>query len=319
MHRRLRRRSFKYVPLNRRWCSLLCEAFFFARPLTLSQTRAYALTHAHDDAFARTHKEPGGFIVDDGVVLLEDCVSCSNGFMCSPSAEECTSCVNVPTLAPVDSTYRPVTTCTESEFACWNGRDSVEDGCISAGDVCDKVNDCGDNSDENGCPDSASDCQRNEFACLGGVFQDSILRFACIDMDYVCDGNNDCGDNTDEFGCPDIVEPNHPDIDRASVCKRSEFQCTNGSPFEWQRPKNWPCIKKKYVCDGDGDCIIGSSMMPSSDEIGCPSGCTNFNKWITTFNNCPNFYQRNVLYGVAFGLLGLCLIYGFCCRDHWDL
>eukprot|EP00729_Bicosta_minor_P008428 gene8428-21661_t len=172
--------------------------------------------------------KPGGFIVDDGVVLLEDCVSCSNGFMCSPSAEECTSCVNVPTLAPVDSTYRPVTTCTESEFACWNGRDSVEDGCISAGDVCDKVNDCGDNSDENGCPDSASDCQRNEFACLGGVFQDSILRFACIDMDYVCDGNNDCGDNTDEFGCPDIVEPNHPDIDRASVCKRSEFQCTSG-------------------------------------------------------------------------------------------
>jgi len=124
--------------------------------------------------------------------------------MCSPSAKECTSCITLPTLAPVDSTYRPVSTCIGSEFACWNGRDSVEDGCITADDVCDKVNDCGDNSDENGCPDSASDCKRNEFACLGGAFQDLILRFACIDMDYVCDGNNDCGDHTDEIGCPYI-------------------------------------------------------------------------------------------------------------------
>ena len=43
-----------------------------------------------------THTGPGGVIIQDGVMLLEDCVSCSDDYICSPSAEECTSCIDVP-------------------------------------------------------------------------------------------------------------------------------------------------------------------------------------------------------------------------------
>lgn len=38
---------------------------------------------------------PGGLIVENGVVLLEDCFSCSTGYVCNPSPEECTSCAAV--------------------------------------------------------------------------------------------------------------------------------------------------------------------------------------------------------------------------------
>lgn len=55
--------------------------------------------------------------------------------------------VVVPTAPPFAGDYRPVSSCTRGEFACWNNRDYVSDGCISKRYLCDGDNDCGDDSD----------------------------------------------------------------------------------------------------------------------------------------------------------------------------
>lgn len=59
--------------------------------------------------------------------------------------------------------------------------------------VCDYTNDCGDNSDEHGCPFPTCN-PTTEFTCANG---------RCISAAFVCDGINDCRDNgtTDEVNC----------------------------------------------------------------------------------------------------------------------
>lgn len=87
------------------------------------------------------------------------------------------------------------TVCEPDEFACDNAK------CIDRSWVCDRVDDCGDNSDEINCDYSVNkkfdnttiskpvDCE--EFTCkIGG----------CLEFEKVCDGKQDCFDGSDEDG-----------------------------------------------------------------------------------------------------------------------
>lgn len=58
---------------------------------------------------------------------------------------------------------------------------------------CDGEDDCGDNSDEEGCkPTMDGPCKYNEFQCANGQ---------CILKSFQCDSQKDCQDNSDEIGC----------------------------------------------------------------------------------------------------------------------
>lgn len=73
-------------------------------------------------------------------------------------------------------------TCRHGYFRCHNNR------CLSAGRLCDDVNDCGDGSDEANCS-CASDIH---FQCKAGP---------CILKKFRCDNDPDCPDASDEMGC----------------------------------------------------------------------------------------------------------------------
>lgn len=77
--------------------------------------------------------------------------------------------------------------CSDGKFACDNKK------CIPEKWVCDKDNDCGDNSDEKYCDGSSKKivAECDEFKCSSGT---------CLPYSKVCDGIQDCSDNSDESG-----------------------------------------------------------------------------------------------------------------------
>lgn len=109
--------------------------------------------------------------------------------------------------------------CEPNEFQCRNGQ------CVQKMWVCDREDDCGDNSDEADCgkclqirkkylifrqlqlsavlsitllfilgtPAPGQMCGPRDFECHSG--------HQCIPRGYQCDGQNDCQDGSDEHGC----------------------------------------------------------------------------------------------------------------------
>ncbi|XP_020282634.1 very low-density lipoprotein receptor-like isoform X3 [Pseudomyrmex gracilis] len=112
--------------------------------------------------------------------------------------------------------------CPLRQFRCANGR------CIPLSWVCDKTDDCTDNSDES--PEeckNTQECKDTEFECSNG---------RCIPSIWHCDGDPDCPDGADE----------DPAVCRTASCSETEFQCSPGE-----------CIPKPWVCDRQTDCNNG--------------------------------------------------------------
>ncbi|KAJ3658176.1 hypothetical protein Zmor_009933 [Zophobas morio] len=129
-------------------------------------------------------------------------------------------------------------TCQNWMFKCAN------DKCIPYWWKCDDSNDCGDGSDELGCPNPDSGlttikpitmnplpggtCGSNQYQCAGG---------GCIFSSWVCDGMEDCIGGEDERECLNVVN-----------CTKDQFRCR----------RDGSCISKKLVCNHQKDCPDGT-------------------------------------------------------------
>lgn len=117
------------------------------------------------------------------------------------------------------------------------------------------MNDCGDNSDEQGCSNnsqekdvnvidsttkstvkpSGSNCPANQFECNSG---------GCIKKSYVCDGQDDCDEGEDEKNCSP----------KEDICEATKnFRCKSDRK----------CLPLSKSCNGIRDCADGS------DEDNC--------------------------------------------------
>jgi len=113
--------------------------------------------------------------------------------------------------------------CVSEPFFCGPGKFRCRsEQCIPMTYKCDKMNDCGDGSDEENC--QTATCNPNtEFQC--------VTSGRCLPTKWRCDNENDCADKSDESNCP------------KKTCASNFFQCNNTR-----------CIPKKWVCDETDDC-----------------------------------------------------------------
>uniref|UniRef100_A0A2M4B8R2 Sortilin-related receptor n=1 Tax=Anopheles marajoara TaxID=58244 RepID=A0A2M4B8R2_9DIPT len=145
--------------------------------------------------------------------------------------------------------FEPGQQCHDWMFKCGNDR------CVPYWWKCDGVNDCEDNSDEQGCGEKGGSgstssttetsttvpsrpgpptrrkdrmCGQHEFRCDSGV---------CISKRDVCDGRKDCPGGEDEDNCPPKKQ-----------CGNSNFRCRIDGA----------CLPMDKLCNGIKDCPDGS-------------------------------------------------------------
>ncbi|XP_076762373.1 low-density lipoprotein receptor isoform X3 [Xylocopa sonorina] len=137
-------------------------------------------------------------------------------------------------LAAADAFSTDSKPCSLRQFQCANGK------CIPIPWTCDRMNDCGDNSDE-----TTQDCKDPQF-CLESEFK--CANGKCIPGTWYCDGDNDCKDGSDEG----------PAVCELKNCTADQFTCHSG---------NGECVALAWMCDEHRDCSDGS------DEAECNDTC----------------------------------------------
>ncbi|XP_056463992.1 low-density lipoprotein receptor-related protein 3 [Gadus chalcogrammus] len=116
------------------------------------------------------------------------------------------------------------TRCQPDEFLCGNRK------CLPRAWRCNAQDECGDGSDEVGCPTPAAAadppglCPRRTLPCVHGQ------STRCLPGELRCDGARDCPDGSDERGCPDTACGRHLRNFYGSFASPDFFLRANRSP-----------------------------------------------------------------------------------------
>ncbi|KAL1421542.1 hypothetical protein MTO96_022982 [Rhipicephalus appendiculatus] len=138
--------------------------------------------------------------------------------------------------------------------------------CIQPQRMCDGIDDCDNNADENPCSLDVLVCPPCSFACHNST--------RCVQPWRVCDGDYDCGDGSDERDCPeakaaalDCRSATRPAPTLATPSADTAIRNATG-PTSPSRKCNvndgdfWchdgRCLLPVQVCDGVRDCSDGS-------------------------------------------------------------
>ncbi|XP_064646344.1 low-density lipoprotein receptor-related protein 1-like isoform X2 [Lineus longissimus] len=130
-------------------------------------------------------------------------------------------------------------TCPDNYFRC-----SSSNKCLKWFKHCNRIDDCGDNSDEAVCP------------CPDDYFQCNNKTKHCILRSHVCDHHPDCQSGEDEVHC-DNVDCNTFTYHGQETLKLTKCNTTTA------------CVSPAWLCDGENDC------WDNSDEKNCPTAQTN--------------------------------------------
>lgn len=117
---------------------------------------------------------------------------------------------------------------------------------------------------------------------------------------YICDGDNDCLDNSDE-------DKRHQCSMFFNVLNFVSFvifiilddrKCEEETEFTCEANKAWgraQCIPKKWLCDGDPDCVDGADENSTLHHCATPQPCGE-DQFTCANGRCINKVQKHFIY-----------------------